>query len=402
LYRAGSRAGFALKPSSLMGVRLPRRPMTLADSSFEGGTTVGLSVRPLRSRIGLTFAVVLALVGASEVALRLSGALQPVPIQAAEESDNKWTAILQEHDNPQLGYANVPSIDESVGGESYWHDARGRRVPVEPSLPSDSSLPCVAFLGDSTTYGLGLSAREGLVEQTTKRLGGSIRSLNLGVCGYATEQEVALYAAERHNLPGVELVVLVVFPNDFTPIPSLWDESRGILYFDPMPLPRGLRHLLWNSALYRATVSVTMKMLEGREESCCEPQSGLSTMAKQIERLAVMTREDGRSLLVAHLPAMVPLDPYAFAEAERKLESLCAEQNVDYVDLLDGFLDERERQCRRFEAARGQPLDAATRTSILSMYWLKYPTDQHLNAAGNRVASGPLAAAVGRALHPKP
>lgn len=342
------------------------------------------------------------LIGALEVALRLCDVLEPEPVKVAQAKGSDWAVILETHDRPQLGFANARGIDVNVDGVSYRHDERGRRVPLSPRSVPEPGAPSVVFLGDSTTYGLGLAARGGLVEETAARLGGAIRPVNLGVCGYTTAQEVALYRAERDHLPGAELVVLVVFPNDFVLAPCDWDGSRGILYYDPLPLPRPVRRVLWESALYRAVVTLVMKLNDalGDGEEAFPPR--LSVMARSISRLRDLVREDGRQLLVAHLPAMAPLDPYAFQTAERALQTICSSEDIAYVDLLQGFLIEREKHLQRYELLRGEPLNAADSASLLSMYWLKYPTDQHLNGAANRVAAGPLAQAIGGMLRRVP
>ena len=358
--------------------------------------------RPRRSRLRLALVAFLLLIVALEVALQVCGVLEPRPIQAAQANGNDWAVVLEESDEPRLSYVNAPGIDVTIGGVSYRHDERGRRVPSSPLSVPDPGAPTVVFLGDSTTYGLGLNAREGLVEQTAAQLGGLIRPANLGVCGYNTAQEVALYGAERAHLPGAEVVVLVVFPNDFAPVPSHWDGARGILYFDPFPLARPVRHLLWESALYRAVVTVVIRLKEALGDGGYGFTPRLTAMANNISRLHDLTRQDGRQLLVAHLPAMAPLDPYVFQAAERDLQAICAAEGVAYVDLLEGFLMERKKHLRRYERSRGEALNAAGSASLLSMYWLKYPTDQHLNAAANRVAAGPLAQAIGGMLRRVP
>ncbi|GEM_PF-3274719 len=358
--------------------------------------------RPRRSRLRLALVVGALLAGALEVTLRLSDVLEPAPVKVAEAKGHDWAVILETHEEPQLGFTNVRGIDVNVGGVSYRHDERGRRVPVSPTCEPDPGAPSVVFLGDSTTYGLGLAARDGLVEQTAARLGGAIRPVNLGVCGYTTAQEVALYRAERDHLPGAELVVLVVFPNDFVLAPSDWDGARGILYYDPLPLPRPVRRVLWKSALYRAVVTLVMTLDEALSDGDEAFPPRLSAMARAISRLRDLVHQDGRQLLVAHLPAMAPLDPYAFQTAERALQTICSSEGIAYIDLLQGFLVEREKHLERFELLRGEPLNEADSASLLSMYWLKYPTDQHLNGAANRVASGPLAQAIGGMLRRVP
>jgi hypothetical protein len=229
-------------------------------------------------------------------------------------------------------------------------------------------------------------------------LAGRVRALNLGTCGYTTSQEAAQYATVRGALDDARLVVLLVFPNDFAPGAFLYDAPLRALYVDPLPLPRACKPWLFRSALYRGLVS--WRGAARRASGAFDPlrPENHAVVLAAVERLAADVRADGRRLLVAHLPAMERLDPYAFAEPVAKLRAQCERLGVPFVDLLEPFLAERERQAAEYEARSGQAVGAELRAGFLSQYWIVDPHDHHLNAAANQIAARELAEAVERAL----
>ncbi|HEX5009530.1 MAG TPA: hypothetical protein VFY71_03940 [Planctomycetota bacterium] len=360
------------------------------------------AARRRRSRGRLVVLLVLFLLLAGELVVRVFGLVDVsigarTPQQAAFNAANVFVAV----DDAAVSFRNRPDVRVTVAGVEYAHDARGARVLPPPPNPPPGARPAeVAFLGDSTCYGLGLPAAESLPALVQSALGGLVRARNLGVCGYTTSQEVALYEAERKELGDTRLVVLLVFPNDFAPGAFLWDEGLCVMYQDPLPVPRAWKPALWRSALYRALVSWRGSAAHAAGEfDPLRPESWGPALAA-VEHLAADVRADGRALLVAHLPAMEGLDPYEFAAPVEQLRATCERLGVAYVDLLQPFLAERERQAAAYEARSGQKVTPEQRAGFLAQYWIVDPADHHLNAAANRIAAGALSEAVRRALGP--
>jgi len=364
-------------------------------------TSLGGTARPARrrrSRLRLALLVLLFALLAAELAVRAFGLVEvgggaATPQQAAFNAAGMFVAV----DDAAISYRNRPFAALAVDGAEYRHDARGwRELPAPPPAPAPPVD--VAFLGDSTCYGLGLPAADTLPAQVQAALAGRIRALNLGTCGYTTAQEAALYAAERAALGDARLVVLLVFPNDFAPGAFLYDEPLRALYVDPLPLPRAWKPWLFRSALYRALVS--WRGAAAHAAGAFDPQrpENHAVVPEAVARLAADVRADGRTLLVAHLPALERLDPYAFDAPVARLRARCAELGVPFVDLLQPFLAERERQAAAFEARSGAPVGAELRAGFLSQFWLVDPHDHHLNARANALAAQALAPAVAAAL----
>ncbi len=356
--------------------------------------------RRRRSRTRLVLLLLVFVLLAGELVVRAFdlvavGAGAATPQQAAFNAAGMFVAL----DAAAVSYANRPGAALAIDGVEYRHDVRGwRELPAPPPAPDGAPPKTVAFLGDSTCYGLGLRAADTLPALVQVALAGRIRALNLGTCGFTTAQEAAQYATARDALGDTRLVVLLVFPNDFAPGAFLYDEPLRALYVDPLPLPRAWKPWLFRSALYRALVS--WRGAKQRASGVFDPlrPENNEVVLTAVERLAADVRTDGRALLVAHLPAMERLDPYAFAEPVAKLRAQCERLGVAYVDLLEPFLAERERQAAEFEARSGERVGAELRAGFLSQFWIVDPSDHHLNAAANRVAAGALAEAVEAAL----
>ena len=283
------------------------------------------------------------MLGAAEIVLRLLSIVDvaagvPTTEQGAWFEANMLTAVA----DAELAFRNRPSCAMEAGGISYRHDALGRRC-TDPA--ADESLPGVVFLGDSTTYGWGVTAAESLPGQVAAALDGRIRPLNLGVCGYGTAQERALYLSQREDFGDAPVVVLVFYPNDLAREHFQWDERTRTLYVDALPLPYGVQRVLWRSELYRALVSWHTARLSAAGELGSDP-AYLPRVLAQIGLLADEVRADGRTLLVASLPGMLELDPYPFEELNALLREECERIDVPFVDLLPGFLVEPDHPVR--------------------------------------------------------
>lgn len=350
--------------------------------------------RRRRTRVGLALFLAALLVLAGEVAVRLLGLTAPPEMVRTREVAFRWREMYSAAENPALSYRNTPGAQQKIASVTYTHDERGWRIPETGPVPTPEGeplgVPRVAFLGDSTTYGFGVPATGCLTAQVAEQLGGRIVPLNLGVSGYGTEQEVELYADQRDQLGDASVVVLVLYPNDFSRAVFSWDAERGFLYYDPMPFSPGVRRALWNSALYQSLISWSTRESDTPEAFVEHTSEMAGRIRAAIARLRDMVSADGRELLVAHLPSLRKLDPYVFEEPVRLLEEICTELGVAHLDLLPTFLEERERAVAAIEARRGEPLDATAKRFYLARFWVA-PKDHHLNTEGNLVAARRLA-----------
>ena len=343
------------------------------------------------ARWPLLLVLPLLLLAVAELVLRATDVVELGKGSTREQIQFNEAGMFVEVEDPRLSYRNKPLASTTVGGIRYAHDDRGRRlVPSQFRKP----LPGVAFLGDSTTYGLGVAAEHSLPAQVAARLGHAIRPLNLGVNGYTTAQALQLYREEHDQLGDTPVVVLVWFPNDMAPAPFRWDEGSSLMYLDRLPLPRGLRKTLWNVELYRALVSWHGGRLVDAGWGDPNVESNWGPSLAALAQLAEEVSDAGRTLLVAALPAMESLDPYLFEAPLRAVERRCAELGLPFVDLLPPFLAEREREMAAYERAHGAPADEVLVSGFLSRYWVHDPLDHHLNAEATALAADELARAL--------
>lgn len=348
-----------------------------------------MTARRRRSRVALALLGLLLLLLVAEVVVRVAGLVDVrAALRTRAQAEYNERDMLVALGTGARAYANRPGARALVDGIEYVHDEHGWRV-----TPDSGAGARVAFLGDSTTYGWGLPADATLPAQVARALPRPIVPLNLGVNGYGFVQYAALYEDVREQLDA-PLVVLVHFPNDLVPGGFLWDERLRLLYVDALPVPAPLKPWLWRSALYRALVSAHTARLQAggaldprRAENHAEPLAAL-------RRLARAVAADGRRLVVAHLPAMEALDPYAFADGVAAVARTCAEERVPFVDLLPAFLADRDAQIAAYEARTGTPVDPAVRRHYLSRYWLVDPDDHHLDAQATALAARALAEAL--------
>lgn len=353
----------------------------------------GGTPRPAPRRLGLLLLLLLG--GSAAALLALEGVcrlferrlLSPI-VSTADQAEFTAAGMFTRSDDRALSFANRPLAQVVASGREYRHDAHGFRV-----MPAAGGGPGVAFLGDSTTYGWGTAAADCLPALAGQLAGGAFTPVNLGVCGYQTEQEVALYARHRRHLDGVAVVVLVLFPNDFARGVFTWDPRLKWLYMDLLPLPAALKPHLMHSALYRVVMGRHSEWVRRGEEYQTTHPDNWRRAAAAIRRLHEMVREDGRELVVAHLPEMELSEPYPWEEGVRHVADACRALGVRFVDMLPAFVAEADRRIRTYEADSGEIVKPDLEKWKLSQFWV-HVDDHHLNADGNLVAARVLAPAI--------
>ncbi len=112
-------------------------------------------------------------------------------------------------------------------------------------------------LGDGLAFGLGVEFEASLGEQLVKQAkaagSNAWQALNLGIPGYALPQSLALLQ-ERGEQLEPDLLLLYFNLSELTPQALLLDADGG-LQRDHLPLPDGLKRLLWKSDIYALVAS---------------------------------------------------------------------------------------------------------------------------------------------------
>ncbi|QDU68091.1 SGNH/GDSL hydrolase family protein [Engelhardtia mirabilis] len=261
---------------------------------------------------------------ALEVGLRLSGDRDAALEAGLNRTHRRWAELLQsdfyeEVDDPVRRYAMRPGAVTQVDGWTFRansHRSRGEEFPTEKPAGERRLLA----LGDSFCFGMWCDEDETVVARlaakatAAERAAGSDvtwRGVNMGVPGYHTGQQ--LRALEQDGLAIDPDVVLLYFnTNDILADGFFYDEDLRILYGDAMPLPAGLRRLMFSSHLYdwierryeaRLTRGPSPHLSDRSPWSHNRPENREATRAA-IARIAQICRERHIPLFVIHQPLM--------------------------------------------------------------------------------------------------
>jgi hypothetical protein len=147
----------------------------------------------------LLFAVAAILLGAALVLGAAEGVLRILDYPFRTSWIPSENAMAQF--DPELGWSYIPnrSVTQRFGSDGhpitmYFNDI-GARVG-EPRRHFDSTSPTALFVGDSYTFGHGVTYEESFVGQFERNSGLPFQVVNLGVQGYGTDQ--AFLALKRH------------------------------------------------------------------------------------------------------------------------------------------------------------------------------------------------------------
>lgn len=137
--------------------------------------------------------------------------------------------------DPEISYTFAPNQHTIAYGVDLDTNSLGFRGP-EWAQPKPPGLFRIALIGDSHTFGYAVPFPLSFGEQLARELAGErrVESLNFGVVGYNSSQELAVF--RRFALPlQPDLVVIVPCNNDDDP--TLRVDSGGYLWNSMSPVP---------------------------------------------------------------------------------------------------------------------------------------------------------------------
>ncbi len=177
--------------------------------------------RSILERIGLVFLSVLIVSLLLEGSLRLVYSVPPLQAGRLDVRGLHQRSAIEE-----LVWELKPSVDRSVPGMVVHINRDGLR-DREYSLDKPSGVRRIAVLGDSVTFGFGVSQEEAypkvleqLLNQGTQTI--KYEVMNFGVDGYNTDQEY-IQLREKALSYSPDIVVLGFIMNDGQPTPK-WEE----------------------------------------------------------------------------------------------------------------------------------------------------------------------------------
>ncbi|MCC7371253.1 MAG: SGNH/GDSL hydrolase family protein [Chloroflexi bacterium] len=263
----------------------------------------------------------------------------------------------RESSDPRVLFEPKPGFVGFSEGVPVAINARGLRERELP-LEKPAGTKRVVFLGDSVTFGAGVRDDEPfprLLEAAVNGAGGGpIQTVNTGVVGYNTIQELA--RLEQAGLPyGPDTVVLTFVVNDLLETFSIFDHQ-----YDPVGVLAGVK--VWlrrNSYLYRFVQNVYWRIGQELRRSREGPTEPLRKRDRLDERLATLSqivalsRANGASFLLVVYPDNLgdPVSPGPSGErltVREELERFAAREGVPMVDLSSALGDVRDPRARQY------------------------------------------------------
>jgi len=306
----------------------------------------------------LTIAILSA---ATELALRVAFA------RSVDFGMEMWKyAVLLKRpvSDPRLSFVHAPGGHAFLMGADVRINSQGLR-DQEYTLAKPPGTYRIMMLGDSTTFGWGVTADATVAKILERELNGAQRQrrfevLNAGVGNYDTVQEVTYYL-QRGRAFHPDLVVLEYFINDAEPVPR---ETKSFLrdrsYFAAFVASRSDGIMRWFGARpdwrqYYAS------LYEPDRPGWIAAQAALGDLSRT-------TMADGTTAVVALLPELHQIEPdYPFAREHAAVRAAAAAHGLPAVELID--------------ALRGHGPE--------STLWVT-PADTHPNRKANELIAGRL------------
>jgi lysophospholipase L1-like esterase len=241
--------------------------------------------------------------------------------------------------NPDLSFFHVANSQAFLMGVDVKINSQGLR-DNEFSLTKPAHAYRILMLGDSTTFGWGVSLKDTAGKILERRLNNEraledkkFEVINAGVGNYDTVQEVTYYET-RGRAFHPNLVVLVYFINDPEPVPI---EKKGIL-IDRSYLVAFVTNR-FDGALRRLGLRPAWK--EYYASLYADDKPGYQACKGALKKLASVSRTEGSTLLVALLPELHSInnDSYPFKAEHQKIRNVLAVEHVPVIDLTDGLKD---------------------------------------------------------------
>jgi lysophospholipase L1-like esterase len=269
--------------------------------------------------------------------------------------------------DPQEAYRADPKVGHRLmpGQHSYTHsfpvitNSYGLRDREFSAVPSPGVVR-ILCLGDSLTFGDGVSVEDTYPKQLEARLGheGTIKYevINAGVPAYDTWQEVAYFEEWGIRLEP-NTVVIGFYANDVVPKP---ERVNAYLTGDGTLRRQGFGGLLPDFAVHTLKRSRLLLLLRDRvnklnnrvrpsseflhQQSILEGtkddfvERGWQEVDASLRKMAILKKEHGFDLLLVTFPmAEQLLRDYPHAQYQTRVRAIADRHGIPSIDLLDSF-----------------------------------------------------------------
>jgi lysophospholipase L1-like esterase len=242
-------------------------------------------------------------------------------------------------DDPDLPFSHRPNGRAHIMGADVAINSLGLRDDRDISREKPAGVTRIVMLGDSVTFGFGVSGRETTASQletllATQRTPSRIEVLNAGVGNYNTSMEVNAYLRSWRALQP-DVVLLNFFVNDA----------------EPTPVPRGNLFTRYSlAAVYIGSrldaVSLLTNGAPGWQEYYTglfdDRQPGWVKAQAAIAALKAACDADGRPLLMVNYPDLHQTKPYPLSSITAKLAALADRLSIPFLDLTPEVADQED------------------------------------------------------------
>jgi len=325
--------------------------------------------RRILKRLGVAAAATVATLLLAEAAFRL---LDPWGISYYETSFQLQRARIAD---PDLQFRNAPNRHVAAAGVEYDFNELGMRE--RPVGAKSAGEYRVLLLGDSVTMAWGVPFEDTpgiqLERAASARSGRSVRTLNAGVGGYNTVQELAFLRKFGEALEP-DLVLLLYAGNDQEANEPLGDPQAAFTLAGRTP-PEVMQRLAWRSWIWRAVLH--WKRYARRAAAPPIDRGSEGWRASMASVRAIADECARRGVAFGLVFARWRRDP-VFEALEADLAAAAREKGIVYEDALPWF--------------GGRDLSVLRRSAV----------DGHLNREGNHLFGAGLDGFLARHSWPPP
>jgi hypothetical protein len=261
-------------------------------------------------------------------------------------------------DNPRNYFGDENEVIGHINSKGF----RGQ----DNDLAMRNDATKIALLGDSFTLGVGVRDEHTLPTQLShelERKGIDALTFNFGVSSSSTRYQIKLLKDYVLRFQP-DVVIIVVFLNDAGRSATIDFLSRAHV----------LKRYRQKSYFLNAIVgSIERPILHNRmvrhyQEGYQETSDGWSSIKSSLRHGKLLSKRHDFRFIVAVYPVLYGLDEsYPFQSIHRKLEAYCQVEDIEFIDLLEGFLGQQDTEL-----------------------WV-HRTDQHPNEVAHRLAAQFLA-----------
>jgi len=261
--------------------------------------------------------------------------------------------------DPLVGWLGLPHLDARFRQIDFdvrvRHGAGGFRLREGTVTPSSQSQ-VIAFLGDSFTWGWGVTGGRHFTDIVQERLGAGFDIRNLGVNNFSTVQEWLLLQREMSNGLHPRCIVVMIFNNDYQDNVDP-DARRPRVILDAPDTPprfapatepalKPWRQWAKKSALFSMVAYlVDLEKNKRRAKRLAESTYSEGHLSKDsrramrwaLDRIRETCASEGGSLACAYVASFEEVRADSEGGARTVSRDLCAELGIPFLDLTPGL-----------------------------------------------------------------